>query len=43
MTLHSICSDAEHKGNVTREEKDMILSSLYAEFAKVESYLNGLN
>jgi PAS domain S-box-containing protein len=43
MALHSICSDAEYKGDVTREEKDAILSNLYAEFAKVESYLKGLN
>lgn len=43
MTLHAICADAEHKGDVSRKEKDVILSSLYAEFGKVESYLNGLN
>jgi hypothetical protein len=43
MTLHAICSDAEHKGELPREEKDLILNNLYAEFAKVESYLKGLN
>jgi PAS domain S-box-containing protein len=43
VALHAICSDAEHKGEVSREEKDMILSSLYAEFSKVETYLKGLN
>lgn len=43
VTLHAICSDAEHKGEVSREEKDMILSTLYAEFSKVETYLKGLN
>ncbi len=43
VTLHAICSDAEHKGEVSREEKDMILNSLYAEFSKVETYLKGLN
>ena len=43
MALHSICSDAEHQGDVTKEEKGIILSSLYSEFAKVESYLKGLN
>lgn len=43
MALHAICSDAEHKGEVTKEEKDMILTALYSEFSKVESYLKGLN
>lgn len=43
MSLHAICSDAEHKGDVTKEEKNSILGSLYAEFSKVESYLKGLN
>lgn len=43
MALHAICTDAEHKGDVTQEEKDLILNSLYNEFSKVESYLNGLN
>ncbi|MCB1559449.1 MAG: response regulator [Alphaproteobacteria bacterium] len=43
MMLHSLCSDAEHKGDVSREEKSLILSNLYKEFGKVESYLNGLH
>ncbi len=43
MALHAICSDAEHKGNIAKEEKDLILNNLYAEFGKVENYLNGLN
>lgn len=43
MALHAICTDAEHKGTAPREEKDIILSNLYAEFSKVESYLKGLN
>ncbi len=43
MALHSLCSDAEHKGDVSKEEKSLILSNLYAEFGKVESYLNGLH
>lgn len=43
MALHAICSDAEHKGDVSKAEKDLILGSLYAEFGKVESYLKGLN
>lgn len=43
MVLHSLCADAEYKGNVSKEEKDAILGSIYAEFSKVESYLKGLN
>jgi PAS domain S-box-containing protein len=43
MTLHAICSDAEHKGEISPTEKDIILNNLYAEFAKVENYLKGLN
>ena len=43
MALHAICTDAEHKGNIPKEEKDLILSNLYSEFSKVENYLNGLN
>ncbi len=43
MTLHAICSDAEHKGEVSDAEKDLILSNLYSEFSKVETYLKGLN
>ena len=43
MALHAICSDAEHKGDVSKAEKDLILGSLFAEFGKVESYLKGLN
>lgn len=43
MHLHAICTDAEHKGDVTREEKGIILSSLYSEFSKVETYLKELN
>ncbi len=43
MALHAICTDAEHKGNIPKEEKDLILNNLYAEFGKVENYLNGLN
>ncbi|HOO51554.1 MAG TPA: ATP-binding protein, partial [Alphaproteobacteria bacterium] len=31
MMLHSLCSDAEHKGDVSREEKSLILSNLYKE------------
>lgn len=43
MALHAICTDAEHKGDSSREEKDMILSNLYTEFSKVETYLKALN
>ncbi|MDY0030044.1 MAG: ATP-binding protein [Pseudobdellovibrionaceae bacterium] len=43
MALHSLCSDAERKGDVSKEEKSLILSNLYREFGKVESYLNGLH
>lgn len=43
MTLHAICSDAEHKGEISTTEKDIILNNLYSEFAKVENYLKGLN
>lgn len=43
MTLHAICSDAEHKGEISPTEKDIILNNLYSEFAKVENYLKGLN
>lgn len=43
MALHAICSDAEHIGEISTDEKDLILNNLYAEFAKVENYLKGLN
>jgi hypothetical protein len=43
MSLHSLCAEAEYKSDISQEEKDAILSSIYAEFSKVESYLNGLN
>jgi len=43
MKLHALCSDAEYKGGIDRDEKNIILSSLYVEFARVESYLKGLN
>ncbi len=43
MCLHSLCSEAEHQGSLSREEKSQILSNLYAEFNKVENYLKGLN
>lgn len=43
MTLHSLCSEAEHQGDLSRDEKATVLSNIYAEFSKVENYLKGLN
>lgn len=43
MALHAICADAEYKGTGTSTEKDIILSCLYSEFSKVETYLKSLN
>ncbi|MBL8638988.1 MAG: response regulator [Alphaproteobacteria bacterium] len=43
MLLHRLCSEAEHQGECDRDQKDLILSGIYAEFNKVETYLKGLN
>ncbi|MDD3019598.1 MAG: ATP-binding protein [Alphaproteobacteria bacterium] len=43
MTLHSLCSEAEYQGDLSKEAKSSILGNLYAEFGKVETYLKGLN
>ncbi|OIN87928.1 MAG: hypothetical protein AUJ12_00165 [Alphaproteobacteria bacterium CG1_02_46_17] len=43
MALHSLCSEAEYQGDLSKEAKSSILGNLYAEFGKVETYLKGLN
>ncbi|HNQ92562.1 MAG TPA: ATP-binding protein, partial [Alphaproteobacteria bacterium] len=43
MALHSLCSAAEHQGDLSKDEKAAVLGNIYAEFSKVENYLKGLN
>lgn len=43
MALHQLCAQAEYQGHISSEEKSAVLSTLYAEFSKVENYLKGLN
>lgn len=43
MALHQLCTEAEHQCSLSNDEKAIVLSNLYAEFGKVESYLKGLN
>ena len=43
MELHKLCSEAEHKGDLSADEKATLLAGLYNEFSKVENYLKGLN
>ncbi len=43
MSLHALCADAEHKGEVSSDKKSDLLRCIYSEFTKVENYLKGLN